>query len=308
MRLRMIVAFVLCGALLTGLVVTSNRAAAASDKAFPTVGNAEPEMSALLRWSDEMSLATNAAQAGDGKPPNLLAWGQKVLMYVQQHPDDPEAAGAFPAYMIHNYLFWCWEMDRDSEGSLIEQMKRSTNSSLRMLASGRERLVDLRTHPWRVKFTPLDGPDVDFANFSGKVVLVDGWSINCPSCVEAMSEIKRLRDKYRDAGFEVIGINFAEDAKRDEGKSLSVIKEKGVDWPMWMLEDDAAKKFMDRYGIVGFPETWLFDRAGRLISTRGLHGALMEQQIRRALGAASLHGSSETSEKSTRPDREPGGE
>jgi len=61
-----------------------------------------------------------------------------------------------------------------------------------------------------------------------------------------------------------------------------------------MLKDAAARQFLDDYGITGFPFTWVVGRDGKLLSTRPLHGDLMESEIRRHLGLPPLDGAQAT--------------
>jgi hypothetical protein len=54
------------------------------------------------------------------------------------------------------------------------------------------------------------------------------------------------------------------------------------------MRDGAAKEFRDTYGLNGEPATWILDRGGKLVSSRGLYGALMEKELRRHLSLSAL--------------------
>src|SRR5947209_3250736 len=62
--------------------------------------------------------------------------------------------------------------------------------------------------PLEIRFTALDGREVDLAKMIGKVVLVDFWSTSCGPCVGEMPTVKAVYQKLHDQGFEIIGISL----------------------------------------------------------------------------------------------------
>ena len=54
--------------------------------------------------------------------------------------------------------------------------------------------------------TGIDGKLVDIANLKGKVVLIDFWGSWCVPCRLSHPGLKKLYEKYKDKGFEIIGI------------------------------------------------------------------------------------------------------
>ncbi len=270
--------------LLLGQALINKAITQAHDTIVAEPGSRSIPTNRLLDLQDKINRETRLARAGHGAKPELFRWGQSLLDYVRLHPNDEDASGDRPAYLIYNSLFWCWELDGMEEARFLNLMKESPNAFIRNLGESRARVAALRTSPWEFSFTALDGRSIDLAQLRGKVVFVDGWSIFCSTCIEQMPKIKRLREKYRDYGFEVIGICFVSKSARDEAKSLRIIADEKVDWPTLMLRDQTCQQFMDRYGIRAFPMTWLFDRDGRLITSRGLVGEELEAEVRKALG------------------------
>ncbi len=52
------------------------------------------------------------------------------------------------------------------------------------------------------------GGTVDFAEFKGKVVLVDFWATWCPPCRRSIPHLVDLHNRYSGKGFEVVGISL----------------------------------------------------------------------------------------------------
>lgn len=131
--------------------------------------------------------------------------------------------------------------------------------------------------PLDIKFTSLDGREVDLNKLKGKVVLVEFWSTSCGPCIAEMPSVKEAYKKFRDRGFEIIGISL------DDKESVvrSFISDKHLPWPQHFDGKGWENKFAVRYGIFSIPTMWLVDRRGNLRRTevRGF----MEQSIEELL-------------------------
>lgn len=117
--------------------------------------------------------------------------------------------------------------------------------------------------PLDIRFTALDGREVDLAKLAGKVVLVEFWSTTCGPCIAEMPTVKATYQKLHDQGFEVIGISLDD----KESALRRFIKEKELPWPQYFDGKGWENQFAVRYGIFSIPTSWLVDKRGHLRDT-----------------------------------------
>jgi thiol-disulfide isomerase/thioredoxin len=114
--------------------------------------------------------------------------------------------------------------------------------------------------PLAIRFTALDGREVDLAKFTGKVVLVEFWSTTCGPCVAEMPTVKAAYEKLHPRGFEVVGISLDD----KEAPLRQFISEKALPWPQYFDGKGFQNKFAVQDGIFGIPTLWLVDKRGNL--------------------------------------------
>ena len=136
--------------------------------------------------------------------------------------------------------------------------------------------------------TDVDGKPVSLTGLKGKVVLLDFWSTWCPPCVASVPQLNGLAEKYRDRGFEILGVNvdaLHEDVK-DVKTALPVVRrflvERGSSWTC-LLSGTGPDAITKAYGVSEIPANFLIDRDGRVIALE-LTGPALEQAVVRALG------------------------
>jgi thiol-disulfide isomerase/thioredoxin len=135
--------------------------------------------------------------------------------------------------------------------------------------------------PLDIRFTALDGREVDLAKLKGKVVLVEFWSTTCGPCIAEMPMVKGLYEKFHKRGFEVVAISLDD----KESALRRFIKEKELPWPQHFDGKGWENQFAARYGIFAIPTIWLVDKAGNL---RGSTAELdLEQSVASMLGEQS---------------------
>lgn len=117
--------------------------------------------------------------------------------------------------------------------------------------------------PLDIRFTALDGREVDLTALKGKVVLVEFWSTTCGPCIAQMPAVKAAYEKFHDRGFEVVAISLDD----KESALRRFIKDKELPWPQHFDGKGWANRFALQYGIFSIPTTWLVDKRGNLYDT-----------------------------------------
>jgi peroxiredoxin len=126
----------------------------------------------------------------------------------------------------------------------------------------------------------LDGPNLRLQEQRGRVVMVNFWATWCGPCRQEMPQLNKLYDKYKSAGFVLLGVNVDDDARNAAG----VAGKLGVKFPVLL---DTDKKVSQLYDLSTMPSTVIIDRDGKVRYVHrgykdGYEGTY-EQQIRQLL-------------------------
>jgi peroxiredoxin len=62
-----------------------------------------------------------------------------------------------------------------------------------------------------VTFTSIRGEKIATADLRGRVVLVNFWATDCPTCVKEMPRLAQTYNKHRERGFELIAVAMRHD-------------------------------------------------------------------------------------------------
>lgn len=103
----------------------------------------------------------------------------------------------------------------------------------------------------------LNGQKLDLADYRGKAVLLNFWATWCPQCRRVIPSFIEFQDRYRDRGFQVIGISVDDSPKPVQ----KFYQQHNMNYPVAMC--DSATRRM--YGpISGIPTIYLIGRDGRI--------------------------------------------
>lgn len=125
-----------------------------------------------------------------------------------------------------------------------------------------ERVAKLKTAPLELKYTAVDGTEVDVSKLRGKVVLIDFWATWCGPCVAAVPDVVAAYKQYHDQGFEVVGVSLDDDKNR----LLAFTQKHGMVWPQAFDGGDPDSPISTGFGIESIPTMWLLDKKGMLVA------------------------------------------
>jgi thiol-disulfide isomerase/thioredoxin len=102
--------------------------------------------------------------------------------------------------------------------------------------------------------TPLN-----LATFKGKVVLLNFWATWCGPCKEEIPSFVQLYDKYKEDGFEIIGVSIDDTAEQ--------LQQFTHDWRMKYPVVQMQSDIEDAYGpFYGVPTSYFIARDGTICS------------------------------------------
>ena len=127
-------------------------------------------------------------------------------------------------------------------------------------------------------FTAFDGRAIDLAALKGQVVLVDVWASWCKPCQRETPNLVATYGKYRDQGFEIVGINL----DRDQAKFEKYLADNGVTWPQYFDGLGWRNKIAQQLGVHGAPASFLIDSGG-IVRGANLRGPALGQALNRLL-------------------------
>lgn len=109
-----------------------------------------------------------------------------------------------------------------------------------------------------LRFTAIDEREVDLKSLRGKVVLLDFWGTYCAPCMSQLPELKSLHHRYRNQGFEILGIALDKERTTVE----KAVQEEKIPWPNFASKEGATNELAIAFGIYAPPNYWLVDRKG----------------------------------------------
>jgi peroxiredoxin len=120
----------------------------------------------------------------------------------------------------------------------------------------------LQTHPApAVTFTSLKGEKIGPEELRGRVVLVNFWATDCPTCVKEMPRLVETYNTFRERGFEVIAVAMRHDPPN---YVLNYTEKNALPFKVALDPMGALAKAFDEVKLT--PTTILIDKRGNIVT------------------------------------------
>lgn len=124
----------------------------------------------------------------------------------------------------------------------------------------------------------IDGKDLNLERFKGKILLVDFWATWCPPCRAEVGPLTEVYNKYKDKGFEIVGISF----DKERAAFDTFVKENKMEWVHYYDGKGWENEVGPTYGIQSIPSMYLLDAEGKVI-TSDLREGRLEKELAKIL-------------------------
>lgn len=171
----------------------------------------------------------------------------------------------------------------------IDTLFGSLHTSLRESKKGRHLIAGLqRAREGRViPFTGTmpDGRQFNLDSLKGKVFLIDFWGSWCGWCRKGHPHLKILYAKYKEKGFEIIGVGQEFGVGKTQWEKFKkAIAEDGIAWSQ-VLNDPSKQDIVSQYMVTSYPSKFLVNRDGRIILRVGIDSErLLDAKLRELFG------------------------
>jgi len=133
--------------------------------------------------------------------------------------------------------------------------------------------------PFKAELTSLDGKKLTLPDdLKGKVVVIDFWASWCGPCTSYMPYMKRMYDKYKPKGLEIIGISL----DRNRNDMMQYLKTARISWIITYTGKGWDDPTVKKYGIEGIPSVWVVGKDGNVITDNARHDldGVLEKALR----------------------------
>jgi cytochrome c biogenesis protein CcmG/thiol:disulfide interchange protein DsbE len=124
------------------------------------------------------------------------------------------------------------------------------------VAKGQRPVAPMAALPWLHR----DGTG-SLSDYKGKVVVLNVWASWCEPCREEVPLLQRTHQQISSQGGVVLGV----DTQDASAEATGFLRDLKATFPSLR---DRDRSYGRRFGVLGYPETFLIDRSGRIAALR----------------------------------------
>jgi len=255
----------------------SDEGAVPARKEIESVLNAADASAEAKGEAAFLLLMLEARSVNRGAPHTLPPFHRAAAEYLQAHPSHARAVevAGMQLQLIET-------TNAPGAENILKQLAVHPNEAISAQAKAaialREKLAALKSKPVELKFTALDGAEIDLGKLRGKVVLIDFWASWCGPCIAEMPNVVRTYEKLRERGFVVLGISLDQDKAAME----KTMQKLGMTWPQHFDGKGWENEISSAFGIRSIPTTWLIDKKG-MLREGSVRGEALEPAVEKLL-------------------------
>lgn len=163
--------------------------------------------------------------------------------------------------------FLGWRLYSQSQVPSQEELAQQARASRQVTSETAQVNVDALL---KVTLPDLEGRPQPFAQWEGKVRVINYWATWCPPCIEEMPMFSRLQQQYAAQGVQFVGVGMDEVAKMQ-----AFVRKAPVSYPLLVGVTGPS----DNPGLTvrGMPYTVILDRRGKVAFS--LYGGVKEAEL-----------------------------
>jgi thiol-disulfide isomerase/thioredoxin len=124
----------------------------------------------------------------------------------------------------------------------------------------------------------ISGKPFHLAESKGSVVVLDFWATWCGPCMQAMPQVERVAEEFKERGVQFFAVNLQETAEQ-----IKTTLERHKLHPMVVLDREGT--IAEKYKANAIPQTVIIDREGKIVRLFVGAGPHFDDQLREALQA-----------------------